>query len=158
MKKLLYLLLALPLLAMISCSDDDKDLPDVSIGFSYSGATDVDGTLYNVRGDTLSIDSVFCTPAEGTKPAAIANVTYVFDGLPLGYTPISPFAIDILTSDVAAGRHTLTLEMTVLQEGKSIGTAWMPLPVAVVDTITDIPAGASPSTHSTYRGTASFNN
>ena len=63
MKKLLFILMALPLLAatMVSCSDDDKDVPEVNIGITYSGATDVDGTLYTVQGDTISIDSVMHT-------------------------------------------------------------------------------------------------
>lgn len=160
MKKLLYLLLMIPMLALVACSDDDNDVPDVKLGFTYSGATDVDGTLYTVQGDTLGIDSVYCTPTEGTKPAMIANVTYVLDGRPLGYSPVAPFSISLLTDEMPVGRHTLTLEMTVLQEGKSIGTGWMPIPVAVVDTVTDIPAGANPpapGTPSTYTGTATIN-
>ena len=37
MKKLLFILMALPLLAatMVSCSDDDKDVPEVNIGITY---------------------------------------------------------------------------------------------------------------------------
>ena len=39
MKRFLYILLVLPLLDLAaSCSDDDKDLPKVSISVDYSGA------------------------------------------------------------------------------------------------------------------------
>ena len=55
MKKLLYLLIALPLLAITACSHDDDDYPDVKIGFSYTGGTEVDGTLYAVQGDRKSV-------------------------------------------------------------------------------------------------------
>lgn len=160
MKKLLFILMALPLLAatMVSCSDDDKDVPEVNIGITYSGATDVDGTLYTVQGDTISIDSVYCTPAEGTKPAMINDVAYVLDGRPLGISPVPPFSISLDTEGFPVGRHVLTLQMTVLQEGESVGTAWMPVPIAVVDTITDIPSGATPGGSATFTGKATTSN
>ena len=159
MKKLLFLLLALPMLAvtMMSCSDDDKDVADVNIGFSYSGATDISGTLYTVQGDTLAIDSVFCTPTQGTKPAMIANVAYQLDGRPLGINPVSPFSISILTESLPTGSHVLGLTMTVLQEGKSVSTVWMPIKVAVVQNDTDVPSSANPAlagAKSTYSGRA----
>lgn len=159
MKKLIFLLIALPLMALsfVSCSDDSDDIPDVNIGFTYSGATAVNGTLYSVLGDTLSIDSVYCTPAAGTKPAMIGNVSYILDGRPLAFTPVVPFNISLLTGSMPVGRHQLTLQMTVLQEGKSIGTAWMPVQIAIVSAAADIPSGANPSdpdSPSTYNGTA----
>lgn len=159
MKKLLFLLMAIPLFAasMVSCSDDDKDVVDVNIGFSYSGATDISGTLYTVQGDTLAIDSVFCNPAQGAKPAMITNVAYKLDGRPLGINPVPPFSVSILTESLPAGSHVLSLTMTVLQEGKSVNTAWMPIKIAVVQDETDIPSSANPSaigTPSTYFGRA----
>ncbi|MCM1028079.1 MAG: hypothetical protein NC342_01000 [Pseudoflavonifractor sp.] len=149
MKKLLYLLIALPLIAfMASCSDDD-DHPDVKIGFSYSGATEVDGTLYSVKGDTLDIDSVFCDPVDPAKRAIIGDVTYVLDGRPLGIAPTPPFPISLLTSDIPLGDHTLRLQMSVFQEGKTASIAWLTIPVAIVEDPADIPAAAAPHSSDT---------
>ncbi len=161
MKKLLFLLLALPMLAvsMMSCSDDDKNVADVNIGFSYSGATDISGTLYTVQGDTLAIDSVYCNPTQGAKPAMISNVAYSFDGRPMGINPISPFSVSILTESLPTGNHILGLTMTVLQEGKSVSTVWLPIKVAVVANDTDIPSSANPAlagAKSTYSGRATI--
>ncbi|WP_302986877.1 hypothetical protein [uncultured Muribaculum sp.] len=50
MKKLFYLLFALPLL-LISCDDDNK-LPDIQMNVEISGATKSDGVLYIVQGET----------------------------------------------------------------------------------------------------------
>lgn len=145
MKKFLFLLLALPLIAILSSCNDEKNIPDVNVGFTYSGATEVNGTLYAVQGDTLQIDSVYCTPVQGTKPALVANVTYQLDGLPLAYNPVSPFKLSLLTGTMPTGSHVLGLRMTVLQEGKSIGTVWLPIKIAVVANSAEVPSSANPT-------------
>lgn len=158
MKKLLYLLIALPLLAITACSHDDDDYPDVKIGFSYTGGTEVDGTLYAVQGDTLDIDSVFCDPVDPAKKAVIGDVAYVFDGRPLGIAPTPPFPISLLTKEIPLGDHTMRLQMTVFQEGKTAAIAWLTIPVAIVETSADIPGGAAPQTgdHRTFTGAARY--
>ena len=60
MKKLVYLLLALPLMVIAAaCSDDDSNLPDVSIHVDYKNAKVVDRQVYVVKGDTLVVDSIY---------------------------------------------------------------------------------------------------
>lgn len=147
MKKLLYLLLALPLM-LVSCSNDD-DYPEVRVGVDYTGATTVDGTLYVVRGDTLNIDSVYVTPIDASKPAVISSVTYVLNGVSLGIAPTSPYSLSILTEPLKAGKYDLRLQMGVFQNGKTPGIAYVTLPVAVVDNASQIPSGST-DTHGTF--------
>ena len=56
MKKLLFLLLALPLLGLAVSCDDDDNLPKVDITFSYTNGTVVGSQVYVVKPDTLYID------------------------------------------------------------------------------------------------------
>ena len=57
MKKILFLVLVLPLL-VVSCNDDENDLPNIDFEVSITGGINIDGVLYVIKGDTLSIDSV----------------------------------------------------------------------------------------------------
>lgn len=141
MKKLLYLLIALPALLFAACSNDD-DYPDVKVGISYEGATSVDGTLYCVQGDTLTVDSVFVTPVNPNSRALIGSVTYVFDGRPLGIAPSEPFAISILTETIPTGSYDMRLQMSVFENGRTPGIAYVTVPVTIVKSASDIPAGA----------------
>ncbi len=157
MKKLLYLLIALPLLALGACHNDDDNHPDVNIGFTYSGITEVDGTFYAVKGDTIDIDSVFVNPVNPSQKAAIGAVNYVFDGQPLGMVPAPPFAFSLLSEPMPLGNHTLRLQMTVFQEGKTASIAWLTVPLAVVADSADIPSTPAPrsvSGPSTFSGSA----
>lgn len=148
MKKLLYLLIALPLM-LASCQNDD-DYPEVKVGVDYTGATTVDEQLYVIKGDTLSIDSVFVTPVDPSKPALISSVTYVLNGVPLGIAPTSPFKLQILTAPLETGKYTLRLQMGVYQNDKTPGIAYVSLPIRVVDSASDIPGGNGSSTGRIY--------
>lgn len=123
MKLFLYLLLALPLLGIFaaSCSDDDKDLPNVTLSMEYSGATYADGVFTVEQGDTLSIDALKVIPAEGTKEATLGPVTYYLDNLLLGTTPVEPFAIAIPTDNLPVGKYVLQASANIFQVGKSVG-------------------------------------
>lgn len=122
MKKLLSMLFVLPLIAlMVSCDDDDKNIPDVSLSIDYSGATLNDGVLYVVQGDTLSIDSLIITPAPGTGKAIFGNVTYSVDGIPFYRVGISPWDVSIITDNMSLGTHTLGVSAQIFQVDKSVG-------------------------------------
>ena len=140
MKKLFYLLIALPMLLVAACDNDD-DYPDVKVGVSYEGATSVDGTLYCVQGDTLTVDSVFVTPVNTNSRATIGSVTYVFDGRPLGIAPTPPYAISILTEPIPTGTYDLRLQMSVFENGRTPGIAYCTIPVTIVESESDIPTG-----------------
>lgn len=155
MKKLLYLLAALPLLFFASCHDDD-DLPEVNVGIDYSGATSVDGVLYAVQGDTISIDSVYVSPVNPNSRAMISGVTYYLDQRLLGFAPISPFSVGILTDNMPTGKHALRLDMTVLETGREVGAYYVLMPIKIVSDSTQIPSG-NPGTPGTYHDTARAN-
>ena len=132
MKRLIYLLLVLPLLGLVSSCDDDKDLPQVSLSIDYTGATEEDGTIYVVQGDTLNVTALRAVPAEGTKAATLGVVAYFWDGIPQGRTAISPFAISINTADMELGQHYLGVNATVLQVDKEVGFAVTRFPIVIV--------------------------
>lgn len=157
MKKLLFLLMALPLLAIgfTSCSDDDKDLPDVNIGFTYSGGTLVNNKMYVVKDSTFTVDSIYCEAAPGTKTAAITNVTYLFAGLPQYYTIVSPFTASFNTTGITPGTYPFNITMTVLQVDKSIARAAIGVPMVIVNDASEIPAAPDPSPDRTFHGSAS---
>lgn len=140
MKKLYYLLLALPLFAILAaCDDDDKNIPEVSLSIEYSGGTLNDGTLYVVEGDTLKIDALVVTPAPGTGKAVLGQTTYLWDGRPFYTTGIAPFSVAIGTADMAEGNHTLTINSQIFQEGKSIGWGIFQYKVVIVAAPEDQP-------------------
>ena len=122
MKKIFSILVAVPMLAMLaSCDDDCNDLPDVNISIEYSGATLEDGVLTIPQGQTLTIDAIKVTPAEGTKEAALGEVVYYLDGYPLFSTRIAPHGCSINTENLSEGTYTLSVHAQILQVDRSIG-------------------------------------
>lgn len=146
MKRILYLLLVLPLLGLISSCNDDKDLPQVSLSIDYTGATMQDGTLYVVQGDTLNITALKAIPDEGTKAATLGVVAYFWDGIPQGRTALSPYAISIKTNDMELGNHSLGVNATVLQVDKEVGFAIAQFPIVIVENNADNPDEAKAGT------------
>lgn len=142
MKKLFYLLLALPL-AFVSC-DDDKDLPDVEIYATYEGGTQVGDTYYVVKGDELQITGV-TLKNNGNKEATIGGVRYFWDYMPLATSVTAPYALNIATEEIPAGNHLLTAEMPIYAVGYSICTGYMAKKIVIVDEAQDIPAAPAPT-------------
>lgn len=142
MKKLFYLLLALPLMSLLSaCDDDDNKIPDVSISIDYdaSTATLTDGTFYVVKGETFKINGLVVTPAPGTGKAVLGNTTYFLDGLPFYTTGIAPFGVEIGTSDIEEGLHTLSVNTQIYQVDKSLGWGVFEYKLAIVAAPEDQP-------------------
>jgi len=140
MKKFYFLLLALPLLALLSaCDDDDKSIPEVSLSIKYSGGTLNDGTLYVVAGETLKIEALIVKPAPGTGNAALGQTTYFWDGKPFYTTGVAPFSVDIDTSEMSEGDHKLSVNTQIFQEGKSLGWGIFRYKVVVVAAPEDQP-------------------
>lgn len=140
MKRILYILLALPLLMLSSCSNDDE-LPQVEFDVSFSGATNVDGTFYVVKGDMFTMDGITVTPVSGSKQATIGAVSYIWDYIAYGTVIEPPFTMSLQTSNLPAGRHVLQMEASVLQVDKAIAMAYFSYPVVIVDSADEIPSG-----------------
>lgn len=124
MKKFLSLLPALLVMFfMSSCSDDDNSrLPDVTISLEYSGASEQNGTIIVEQGQTLSIDGLYVTPAEGSKNATLGMTTYYWDYIPVTSTAIAPFEATFSTEGVELGHHVLQVRTSIYQVDKDM--AW----------------------------------
>lgn len=139
MKKLWFLLLALPLLGMMTSCDDDDKLPQVNISLEYNNATVVDDAVYVVRPDSLIVASVVLTPVREGKYVTNGPVSYWLNGAPVAVNPYAPFGVKIPTDRLAVGKYVLTLEMTVAEEGCQLATAMAQVQVNVVENASDIP-------------------
>jgi hypothetical protein len=139
MKRLIYCLIALPLLMITSCSNDDE-LPDVTFNVSFSGATNVDGVFYVVEGDAFAIDGISVKPVSGGE-AAIGAVTYGWNYMEIGSTITPPFNMAINTAVLGVSDNVLQIEASVLQVDKSIAIAYFKYPVKIVASADDIPSG-----------------
>ncbi len=137
MKKLFYLFLPLLAIMVTSCDNDDKDLPNVTLSIEYSGATEQDGVLSIEQGQTLTIDALTVTPAEGTKQATLGQTIYYLDGVPFFSTVTVPFATEINTTNLELGSHTLAVRTTVYQVGKEIGFALAQFNFVVTESTSD---------------------
>lgn len=148
MKKFLYLiLLALPF-AFSSCSDDDKNLPNVSITLEFDDAVNVDGTIYAVQGTPFEIAGVKVVNNEADKAAFITSAAYYWDGYYLGSSYVEPYGFKFeLPENISLGKHTLVMECPVAAVDKTLATAVVGYDVMVVESFDDIPnIGAETST------------
>lgn len=139
-------LLALALIATLpliftSCSNDD-DLPEVDLSVSFRGATEQNGTLYLVEGDTLVIEGLNVSPVSGSKKATLGATAYYWDYQFLGTTMVEPFGLRINTEELPAGDYLLQINTTVFQVGKSVGIAYITFPVKIVPA-QQLPEGVS---------------
>ncbi|MDE6340054.1 MAG: hypothetical protein K2K97_09775 [Muribaculaceae bacterium] len=142
MKKLLYLLLLLPLGFFASCSDDN-DLPSVDITVNIDNAVDANGKVYIVEGEDLTVSGIDVQSLNG-KASGISGVKYFLDHSPVGFTMVQPFGGSIGSAYLPEGNHLLTLAFDVLQVDKSIAYAQLSTIVTVVPTAEDLPEGTVP--------------
>lgn len=125
MKKLLLALLTLPLLAgFASCSDDDKDLPQVDFEVTVSGGEQNpdDSKIYVKQGTVFEIESIKPI-ATNNKNTALGRTVYYLNGIPMFWTITAPFGAKINTADMALGEYSLQIETTVYQESKTMAFA-----------------------------------
>ena len=143
MKKLLYLLLALPIFALTSCSDDDK-LPRVDMDVEVENATNIDGTLYVVQGDTLIIKGITVSSPDAPKGIALGGVTYILNYEPVYFNPQAPYSFEIDTNGWAVGTRLLQMQTNVYAVDYSPMYAWITFPLKVVASQEDIPGNSVP--------------
>jgi hypothetical protein len=153
MKKLFYLLLALPLF-LASCGDDD-DYPTFQLDVAMSGqnvTSDDDGVISVTQGDTLAIDSITIVNAS-TKDIALGGASYYWDHAFIGTTIVVPFGCKIATDNIPVGTHLLQINMPVLAVGYSVMTATVAYKVEILAPTSD--EGTGTTTPSTGTGNSS---
>ena len=138
MKRLYYLLLALPLAFFASC-DDDNELPEVTFDVTMSGGVESNGQIYIVQGETLAVDEVKVT-SDTDKTATLGATTYYWNGLPVGTTIVVPFAWEFDTTDLAPGAYGLQIQTNVYQTDKAPGVALLSYIVNVVESEDQLPS------------------
>lgn len=147
MKKLLYLLLVLPFaMMMASCSDDD-DLPNVTVTMDFGNAVVQDGTIYVAQADTLLLNNIVTKAVDSNQSATLANVRYFWNYVPAPYLTWSPLPMEIPIAQMPlseSGNNLLQLDATLLETDKSIAYCNIAVPIRVVATAEDLPAGTTP--------------
>lgn len=149
MKKLIYLLLALPLAFLAtSCSDDDN-LPDVNVTFTFDNAAVKDGVVYVNEADTLLITNIETKAVNSDKAATIANVRYFWNYIPAPGLTWSNLPIEIPMAKmplVENGYNVLGMDATILEVDKSIAYSYFRIPIAAVAEGESFPDGLQPGT------------
>lgn len=147
MKKLLYLLLLLPMaLAFSSCSNDD-DLPNVKITMDFGNAVVKDGVIYVVEDQNLILNNIETKAIDSDKSATLANIRYFWNYVPTPYLTWSPLPLEIPIAEMplaSNGYNILGMNTTILEVDKSIAYANIEIPIQVVATADELPDGQTP--------------
>lgn len=143
MKKLIYLLCALPLIFGTACSDDDKKVPDATITASFSGVYVVPGddVIYVIEGNPVVVESVK-VESNDKEEVAIGPVTYIWNGFDIGTTPVAPFKYVISTDYLTKTYNLLSLRTSLLVVDHPIYNALVQYKVQVVPDEESLPDGA----------------
>ncbi|MDE6277399.1 MAG: hypothetical protein K2M06_04745 [Muribaculaceae bacterium] len=149
-KTLICGLLTLAMICGFSSCSDDNDLPDVSFVVNFDDATEVDGVLYVVQGETFDIESITPINNESNKAVELGGATYYWDYRPIGASLYKPFAFEItVTPATSLGRHILEIYCPVYAVDKAPANAIMSYQVEVVASADDLPVGGNTSVPTT---------
>lgn len=147
MKRLFYLLFALPLF-LISCSDDD-DLPQFQLQVDMKGQTEIteNGVIVVPQGTPLTIESIKAVNPS-VKDLTIGGATYYWDYVFQGSTLVAPFGITFNTDRLPLGSHLLQIYMPVFAVNYSPAEAIASYTVRIVEPLQEgAPEPDTPSSH-----------
>lgn len=145
MKKLLYLLLLLPLAFVApSCDDDDNKIPDVSIKTTIEGGVFHDDVIYVVQGEVLKIG--VSLENKTNKDGQMGVVSFFWDHSIAGQALTVPYTFEIPTENQPVGNHLLQAEMPIYVVDYPICIGYFDYVVKVVPTADDLPAAPAPVT------------
>lgn len=113
-------------------------MPNVDITAAFQGGTQVDGSYYVVKGDTLAVEGMTLVNY-GKDEATIGGVRYFLDYMPIGTSIVPPYGIKIITDNLPAGNHLLQAEMPIYAVGYSLCTGYIAKKITIVDEQEDIP-------------------
>lgn len=140
MKKLIYLLLMLPLAILASCTNEEN-LPDVDLTVSLSNVSKVDNTIYALEDSTIYIDGT-TVKSLNHHAAEISGIQYFIDNYVnwIMSDPLQkPYKAQINKGTLPEGSYDLLVEGKVYQGDSSRAWVHMAIPLKVV---TELPAGA----------------
>ena len=154
-KNLLFLLALLPLALGFAACSDDNDLPNVDITTNFGDAKIVNGVVYVVQGETLTIEGLTITNKEEGKGAGISSANYYWDYVFVGTNPLPPYGFKFeTTEDTPVGRHVLEIICPVFAVDKTLADALLAYNVQVVASPDDIPEGGESTDTTTPAVTA----
>ena len=149
MKKIIFLLFALPLLGIVSSCNDESNLPDVDININFDNGIISESQVYVVKPDTLFITGITVEAVNPNHDAMVAGlVKYHLDGFYPGFVAYPNEKVAIPTKDLREGPHVLTAEMNIAEEGCELARAFVSVKFNVVNAEADIP-GSQSDWHST---------
>ncbi len=153
MKKLFYLLFLLPLAFLASCNSDD-DLPQVKLTLTASNVyqAESDGAFYYVEDEEtpIVIDGLSAQSLLDGKNAAVTNVFYSVNGIPLFGTQEEPAKPVIPAEYLKEGTNYIHINATVLQVDKSISQCALDVPVNAVASVDQLPESINKEEIGTY--------
>lgn len=138
MKRLIYLLLALPLF-LVSCSDDDK-VPEFDLKIVFGEGATVENNVISVtQGQPFTIESI--TPVNANvEDIAFGSVTYQLDyGVGIT-TALQPYRMSFDTNSIPVGRHLFQIRFPVFAVDYSVMQALITYELVV------LPAEETPET------------
>ena len=155
MKKLLYLLLLVPLTFIASCSKDD-DVAPFDMTLTLSGVTQVNNTFYAVSGDNVTIDNLKVTPVGG-KETMVSNVMFFLNDAPVFPNPWNVLEpISFSTQGLPEGVYNVGVAGNLLQVDQSIKNFAASYTLVLVGSNEELPEGAPEL--GTYSQTINFTN
>lgn len=149
MKKLLYLLFALPLF-FVSCSDDD-DLPNFQLQIDMTGQTEItdNGVIVVPQGTPFTVESIKAVNPS-VKDLTIGGATYYWDYVFQGSTLIAPFGMEFNTENLPLGSHLLQIYMPVFAVNYSPAEAVASYTIKIVEPLSEgEPTPDTPATQTT---------
>lgn len=132
MKRLLYLLFALPLF-LASCSDDD-DLPSFQLQVDMKGQTEITdkGVIVVPQGTPFTIESIQAVNPS-VKDLTIGGATYYWDYVFQGSTLVAPFGMKFNTENLPLGSHLLQIYMPIFAVNYSPAEAVASYTIRIVE-------------------------
>lgn len=144
MKKLFYLLLALPFAMMVSSCTNDNDLPNVDVTVAFDNAAVENGTVYAVEDSVLQITGITTKAVDSNKNSALVNILFYWNNIPAPGLTFGSYPLEINLAQVPLvkdGANKLSLNGKLLEVDKSMANFYLNIPVVVVDSVQNLPDG-----------------
>lgn len=142
MKKLFYLLLALPMFMLASCDSDSDKIPSFDVKVTFAeGTAFADGVITVEQGQPVVIENM--TAINTDDKIAFGPITVNVDYAPGGGVTVAQFPITINTETIPEGTNALNMTFPVYAEHYAPCYSWVRYQLNV------LPKGQTPDTPDT---------